>query len=148
MADHESDFYDWVHPPAKGAMRPTTSAMIRWLMRGREMSQRELARAVGLAESDLSTMLRGRRGVGLHHLEGIAEALGTTPGELLDAGRDLVLIENKGALMKWIDTECARLADRLKAHVLEVIDIELGIEQSVASDNENARGQSSEARKQ
>src|SRR5581483_2180445 len=109
----------------RGAMRPATAAMIEWLMRARGITQRELARAIGMPESELSTMMRGRRGLGLHWLEAIAAMLGVSPGELLDAGRSFEdLIEDRAALMDWLDRETAKFMDRVKATVLGVLTAE------------------------
>ncbi len=70
-------------------------------------------------------MMRGRRGLGLHWLEAIAAMLGVSPGELLDAGRSFEdLIEDRAALMDWLDRETAKFMDRVKATVLGVLTAE------------------------
>lgn len=57
---------------------------IRAVRKERGVSQRELARALGVAQSTLSRMERGERRVSVDRLIAIARALGVRPADMLD----------------------------------------------------------------
>ena len=56
---------------------------IRAARQGRGISQRELARAVGVAQSTLSRIERGERRVSVDRLIAIARALGVRPSDMM-----------------------------------------------------------------
>ena len=57
---------------------------IRAVRKERGVSQRELARALGVAQSTLSRMERGERRVSVDRLIAIARALGVRPSDMMD----------------------------------------------------------------
>lgn len=60
------------------------SLRIRAARKGRGISQRDLARTLGMAQSTLSRIERGERRVSVNQLIEIARALGVRPAEMLD----------------------------------------------------------------
>lgn len=60
------------------------AARIRAARKGRGISQRDLARAVGVAQSTLSRIERGKRRVSVDRLVAIARALGVRPSDMMD----------------------------------------------------------------
>ena len=61
-----------------------TQLKIRAARKERGVSQRELARALGVAQSTLSRMERGERRVSVDRLIAIARALGVRPSDMMD----------------------------------------------------------------
>ena len=61
-----------------------TQLKIRDIRKGRGISQRDLARALGMAQSTLSRIERGERRVSVDRLIAIARALGVSPADMLD----------------------------------------------------------------
>lgn len=59
------------------------SVRIRAARKDRGVSQRELARALGVAQSTLSRIERGERRVSVDRLVAIARALGVRPADML-----------------------------------------------------------------
>lgn len=57
---------------------------IRAARKERGVSQRDLARALGMAQSTLSRIERGERRVSVDRLIAIARALGVRPADMLD----------------------------------------------------------------
>lgn len=57
---------------------------IRAVRKERGISQRDLARALGMAQSTLSRIERGERRVSVDRLIAIARALGVRPADMLD----------------------------------------------------------------
>ena len=61
-----------------------TQLKIRAARKGRGISQRDLARALGMSQSTLSRIERGERRVSVDRLIAIARALGVRPADMLD----------------------------------------------------------------
>lgn len=57
---------------------------VRAVRKARGVSQRDLARAVGVAQSTLSRIERGERRVSVDRLVAIARALGVRPSDMMD----------------------------------------------------------------
>lgn len=57
---------------------------IRAVRKERGVSQRELARALGVSQSTLSRIERGERRVSVDRLVAIARALGVRPSDMMD----------------------------------------------------------------
>lgn len=65
-------------------MEQNVSMRIRAARQARCISQRDLARALGMAQSTLSRIERGERRVSVDQLIEIARALGVRPADMLD----------------------------------------------------------------
>lgn len=65
-------------------MQTNVTLKIRAARQRRGMSQRDLARALGMAQSTLSRIERGERRVSVDRLIEIARALGVRPADMLD----------------------------------------------------------------
>lgn len=65
-------------------MEQNLSLRIRAARKGRGISQRDLARTLGMAQSTLSRIERGERRVSVDQLIEIARALGVRPADMLD----------------------------------------------------------------
>lgn len=65
-------------------METNVTLKIRAARKERGMSQRDLARALGWAQSTLSRIERGERRLGVDQLIAIARALGVRPSDMMD----------------------------------------------------------------
>ena len=65
-------------------METNVTLKIRAARKERGISQRDLARALGMAQSTLSRIERGERRLGVDQLIAIARALGVSPSDMID----------------------------------------------------------------
>ena len=107
---------------------------LRRLRRRQRTTLKEIATRAGITESFLSQLERGLAGVSLPTLQRIAEALGTTVGELFGpdhSGRPHVVRREQRSIMEMKGWRNHLLTPRL-LHNLEVFWIELDPGQSTA----------------
>ena len=73
---------------AKNRTKLTTGDVIRVACEMLEISQAELARRSGIAESNISEIISGKRKIGKVYAEKLAKALQISPGNILFAGSE------------------------------------------------------------